>query len=93
MRIKLAMPVAEHEVWTQQAVDGLIGQTPMFEGEPATVIEAKLEDGQPYITLEVPDSFGPQLRGNRDLSVSVESPRLIDPRPSLLDTDWPINDG
>lgn len=92
MRIKLALPVAEHEVWTQQAVDGLVGQTPMFEGEHATVIAAELEDGQPYITLEIPDSFASVLQ-QPSVSVLVHPAYRLRFTSHVTGNQWFITDG
>ena len=61
MRIKVMLPVSEFETWTEEATQSLVGQSPSYVVGPGglqssyTVVAARLIDGKPLLTLEVPD--------------------------------------
>lgn len=53
--ITFRMWAGEHGRWTQQAADRFVGQLPMFEGRPAIITAATIDDDDPayiHITLE-----------------------------------------
>lgn len=62
MELDAVVPRPVGARWTPSAVAGLVGQCPTLNGQPARVVDARMDDvGDVHVTLQVDGDLGAEL--------------------------------